>query len=730
MFKLPNSRNTAQVLLEYLLINLATLLILLQAFDLSLTALKATPLVYAGDGLDMLKRFKLLFTGEWSIFGIAQSTQLGAPFGYNGGDFAQPIAGQLLAQKLFTLLAGDPIYGFNLFVVSSYFLATSAMHWTLRRLGVPVAISAVLALLFAFQPFHYLRIHHTNYIQYFFIPVLLVFMLDIWKDTPLFFKRNPDSQKITFANTAGTWLKLAVIAFFALWNFYYTFFLVALCLTATLSAYAHTRHASNLFSGLLMLAALVVPIAVNYVPYALYKQEHGKNEAIAQRLPQESMLYGLKISDLVLPIRDHRLQSFQDIKAEYENTAPLAKNETSLSSIGLVATIGLFMLLASLILPVRTHLKSLSILNITSLLITTVGGIGSILAYTIFTQIRGYNRISIIIATLALVAIGVFIAHASQNLRKSRGYVHAVLAGLLALGLLDQIGASYSLQPGKGIVYAYNSDSAFVREIERSTSGKPISVFQLPYICAPECDHIEAMEGYAHLAPYMHSQSISWSYGGAKGRMADAWYSRVAKAKTPRSLINTLRESGFSGIYINRLGYSDRARQLEADLSKLTGLAPLVSPDKLKSFFPLTPSNNQPELFNEVLGDGFYGWEGPFGTFTWAGQKAVLHYAELNDMPRDCIIQFTLNTLLPRTVVIDGAKEQKIYKLSPEQTTQVSLKVTPGTHSDVITLRSLEPARRPGNGDPRELGFALSNLQIIEEDTGRDLVKLSGELLK
>lgn len=729
MFKLPNSRNTAQVLLEYLLINLATLLILLQAFDLSLAALKATPLVYAGDGLDMLKRFKLLFTGEWSIFGIAQSTQLGAPFGYNGGDFAQPIAGQLLAQKLFTLLAGDPIYGFNLFVVSSYFLATSAMHWTLRRLGVPVAISAVLALLFTFQPFHYLRIHHTNYIQYFFIPVLLVFMLDIWKDTPLFFKRNPDSQKITFANTAGTWLKLAVIAFFALWNFYYTFFLVALCLTATLSAYAHTRHASNLFSGLLMLAALVVPTAVNYVPYALYKQEHGKNEAIAQRQPQDAISYGLKISDMLMPISQHRLQSFREVRREYENTAPLM-NETTSSSIGLIASAGLLLLFIALLIPSVNRLKEIAILNIASILIATVGGFGSIAAYTFFTQIRGYNRISIIIATLALVAIGLFITRVTQNLSRSKKIVNLAIASLLAIGLLDQIAENYNLLPSKGIVYAYNSDSAFVREIERSTSGKPISVFQLPYICAPECDHIEAMEGYAHLAPYMHSQSISWSYGGAKGRMADAWYSRVAKAKTTRSLINTLRESGFSGIYINRLGYSDRARQLEAELSKLTGLAPLVSPDKLKSFFPLTPSNNQPELFNEVLGEGFYGWEGPFGTFTWAGQKAVLHYAELNDMPRDSIIQFTLNTLLPRTVVIDGAKEQKIYKLSPEQTTQVSLKVTPGTNSDVITLRSLEPARRPGNGDPRELGFALGNLQIIEEDTGRDLVKLSGELLK
>lgn len=728
MFKLPNSRNTAQALLEYLLINLATLLILLQAFDLSLAALKATPLVYAGDGLDMLKRFKLLFTGEWSIFGIAQSTQLGAPFGYNGGDFAQPIAGQLLAQKLFTLLAGDPIYGFNLFVVSSYFLATSAMHWTLRRLGVPVAISAVLALLFTFQPFHYLRIHHTNYIQYFFIPVLLVFMLDIWKDTPLFFKRNPDSQKITFANTAGTWLKLAVIAFFALWNFYYTFFLVALCLTATLSAYAHTRHASNLFSGLLMLAALVVPTAVNYVPYALYKQEHGKNEAIAQRQPQDAISYGLKISDMLMPISQHRLQSFREVRREYENTAPLM-NETTSSSIGLIASAGLLLLFIALLIPSVNRLKEIAILNIASILIATVGGFGSIAAYTFFTQIRGYNRISIIIATLALVAIGLFITRVTQNLSRSKKIVNLAIASLLAIGLLDQIAENYNLLPSKGIVYAYNSDSAFVREIERSTSGKPISVFQLPYICAPECDHIEAMEGYAHLAPYMHSQSISWSYGGAKGRMADAWYSRVAKAKTTQSLINTLQESGFSGIYINRLGYSDRARQLEAELSQLTGLKPLVSPDNLKSFFPLNPSKSQPELFSEVLGQGFYGWEGPFGQFTWAKQTGVLHYSYLSQKLKSWDISFMLHTRTPRTVVIEGPSGTTSYTLTPDRPTPVTLHLEAGKYPDKLTLRSLEPAKEPGNGDTRKLAFALSNLSIVERDSGRDLVSQSRDIL-
>lgn len=729
MFKFPSSRNTAQALLEYLLINLATLLILLQAFDLSITALKAAPLVYSGDGLDMLKRFKLLYSGEWSIFGIAQSQQLGAPFGYDGGDFAQPIAGQLLVQKLFTLLAGGPIYGFNLFVVSSYFLATSAMHWTLRRLGVPVAISAALALLFAFQPFHYLRIHHTNYIQYFFIPVLLVFMLDIWKDTPLFFKRNPDNQKIIFSNTVSTWLKLAVIAFFALWNFYYSFFLAALCLTAMLSAYAHTRHTSNLLSGLLMLAALTVPVALNYLPYALYKQEHGKNEAVAQRQPQDALTFGLKISDMAMPVHQHRLHSFRELREEYSKTAPLL-NETTSSSIGLIATAGLFGLFIALIIPCQKLIRRMAILNVTSILLATVGGGGSIIAYTIFSQIRGYNRISIIIATLALLAIGVFLKELNSG-RNFRSQVLAILLGsTLLLGLADQIPPHLSMRPSPSTTNQYASDRLFVGQIEEAQSNKSKNIMQLPYICSPECIGANKIDGYSHLIGYIHGTDIQWSYGAAKGRISDRWYSRIANSGNTESMIKALQHSGFSGIYIDRRGYTDRAQKLEAELFRLTKQSPTISPDKNKSFFPLKPVNDHPELFNEVLGDGFYGWEGPFGKFTWAKQKAVLHYAQLSEMPRDYTIQFTLNTLLPRTLIIDGAKKAKIYKLSPEHTTQVSLRVTPETRSDVITLYSPEPARRPGNGDPRELGFALSNLQIIEEDTGRDLVKLSGEILK
>ncbi len=104
----------------------------------------------------------------------------------------------------------------------------------------------------------------------------------------------------------------------------------------------------------------------------------------------------------------------------------------------------------------------------------------------------------------------------------------------------------------------------------------------------------------------------------------------------------------------------------------MTGRAPLVSSDKLKSFFRLEPSNGRPELFNEILGEGFYGWEGQFGKFTWAEQRGILHYARLRATPQTYTVSFVLKTLKPRTVVIEGPQGSKTYKVSPERETPVT----------------------------------------------------------
>jgi hypothetical protein len=72
-----------------------------------------------------------------------------------------------------------------------------------------------------------------------------------------------------------------------------------------------------------------------------------------------------------------------------------------------------------------------------------------------------------------------------------------------------------------------------------------------------------------------------------KGRSADAWQASVA-AMPLEQMVSSLVSAEFSGIYVDREGYDDRARKLEADLRDLLGVQPLDSADGRLVFFDLS----------------------------------------------------------------------------------------------------------------------------------------------
>ena len=83
----------------------------------------------------------------------------------------------------------------------------------------------------------------------------------------------------------------------------------------------------------------------NDLPSVIYTHEHGRNTLVAQRLPQESELYALKLVEMVLPVPDHRIPALRHLRYKYDSTTPLP-SEDGQQSLGIVGTIGLFWLFA------------------------------------------------------------------------------------------------------------------------------------------------------------------------------------------------------------------------------------------------------------------------------------------------------------------------------------------------------------------------------------------------
>jgi phosphoglycerol transferase len=95
------------------------------------------------------------------------------------------------------------------------------------------------------------------------------------------------------------------------------------------------------------------------------------------------------------------------------------------------------------------------------------------------------------------------------------------------------------------------------------------------------------MVDYDLLKGYLHSNTLRWSYGSMRDRQDALWEERVA-GQPLEMMIRQLAYAGFSGIYVDRYGYSDLGSGIESRLSQQLGEFPLVSEDGRLAFFNLT----------------------------------------------------------------------------------------------------------------------------------------------
>src|SRR5690606_17161453 len=131
--------------------------------------------------------------------------------------------------------------------------------------------------------------------------------------------------------------------------------------------------------------------------------------------------------------------------------------------------------------------NSLVLLNISAVLLATIGGFGSIFALLISPQIRAYNRISVYIAFISLFALAVLIDLLIKKYNKSKLHYTAmvgVICILIIIGILDQ--TDRSLIPNYQLLKEeYLNDREFVGNIESSVPESSI-IYQLPYVPFPE----------------------------------------------------------------------------------------------------------------------------------------------------------------------------------------------------------------------------------------------------
>lgn len=564
------------------------------------------PFFYSFDGYFNGIEIKSILDHGWYL----RNPSVGVPFGLDMRDF--PLGGdnlQFLIIKILGFFSHDWAVVMNLYFLLSFALIATSAYVVVRQLGVSRGLSLAVATLFSFLPYHFLA-GELVLSTYYAVPlggflILDALGWDVWG--PPFLARaapdRPGCHRVRWVVRAG------LAAVIASAGSYYAPFTVLLVVAATALAVLSGRDRRAIARSGGVIAMIGVVFLLNVTPTLLYRRAHGTNTQASLRLPGESDRFGLHVVDMFLPVANHRLPALAHLKATLDSWFPTSPVFPSPSQpLGLAAAAGLALSLgAALSVAVRgerargggglrVQLARLGALNLVAMLLAVSTGFSAVLALAGLTQLRVWSRMVIFIAFFALVAAGLAAQQAGPRLRSflegrvttpagARRAGVVIVIGAVALGILDQ--APPTVAPW----YAYyrqvvSSDRRFVAEIERRLPPGS-AVFQLPLASFPERPAIVNMLDYSLARGYLHSKNLRWSYPAMRGRPADWTWGLGGRPLDV--LLGDVTAAGFRGLYVDRAGFLDQGASLEREMTRLTGQAPVVSPDGYLWFWDLRP---------------------------------------------------------------------------------------------------------------------------------------------
>lgn len=701
--------------------------------DLKLWRMSASVPVFgaANDASFFLAAVKNVVEHGW----FTHNPDLAAPFGQSNLDFAASF-GDTAHYALIRALAivfHDPVVVFNAFFLLCFPLAAVTAYLVLRDLGAAAPVALVMGVLFAFLPYHVFR--HQNHI---FLAAYYAVPLGVWLVVALAEGRTLLDRRRR-RRTATTLAVCAVVASAS--NYYAVFTMLALVLVVSLAALAW-RSRWMAIQGLLVLAAIGAVFALCHAPPVVYAMEHGRNEAVAQRSAGESELFGLKLTQMVIPRPNHRVGFLARRGELYAAGNPL-RSEGFSPSLGIVATLGLA---GALLVLLTTGLGSRTVslrrrrvslagaVALACFFVGTVGGISALVAFEITPQVRGWNRISLFIAFASLLAVALALTALGERLR-ARGRPPWVFGALVAtvavLGILDQTTAHDEPAYASNRL-SWRAEDAFVRGMEdRLPPGT--AVLQLPYVPYPESGPVNGMLDYDLFKGYLHSTHLRWSYGATKGRPAD--WQDDAQGLAPQELAVASTMAGFGAVYVDRAGFADNGAAVVDALTKLTGGGPAgASADGRLQFFDLRAvaarlaANTTPSERGDVrdalvrpvavtYGSGFSYQEATAGVpFRWAPVDAHLRLDNPLDKPRR--VRLTAGLFgggpQPSTVTMrfpDG-RRQTVTATAKGMNVALAFVIPPG--GGTLRLHTDGPAAPNPPGNVRDLRLRVVDPRLRE----------------
>ncbi len=544
------------------------------------------PFNYGGDALTNAAYTKGIIENGWYL----SNPRLGAPFTADLRDF--PLGGEnahWLAFKILGLLTGNYATTLNLYFVLSFFAIALVAYFVVRYLGFGVATACVVATLYAFLPYHAFRnIAHISRAAYYPVPLaaLVIVWLTRYRDD--FLRADGDRWRVRRGRLA---FAIAVAVLLGCTDDQNTAYLASIMAVLALVLALRDRDWRPLALAAVISVVGFGVLSVNNAPYLVSRLERGPNTMVAQRSLTDQDYYALRPVNLLLPAPGHRIGALASI-ANTSANAQTTNNEAPGTSLGFVGAAGLLWSTGAALavaLGVRTRRRStefvaqLGVVNLIAILIGMFGGLSFLIALAGFRTYRSWNRISVYIAFLSLLAVAAGLDRLFGYLRERGRRRHlgtTLVAGTLAVivlvGVLDQ--TTPGLIPNyKALATAFDTDARFYQAVESSVPAHSM-VFQLPIAPFPEVGTIQKMPDYEEFDAYLQTKTLRWSYGAMRGRIESDWQENV-NIDDPVGLLAQVAAVGFVGVVIDRDGIAGGASKLLAAVLPYVGAPQIGSTD-------------------------------------------------------------------------------------------------------------------------------------------------------
>jgi phosphoglycerol transferase len=380
-----------------------------------------------------------------------------------------------------------------------------------------------------------------------------------------------------------------LILFLGCFGVYYAVFGAIILVFSGVLSYFKLLNIRVLIRPLIQVCLLFIAVVANLIPNFIYFYINGRNSDFQSRGVWESEVYAFKLRHLLFPRGDHEFGILSKFNGAFANGDALNAFYSIEVTPGIFGSLSILMLGLVIIYMANRKfsdqkLKFLALTTWVLILFGISGGFGSFFAVLISPQIRAWDRISVFISFGAILGGIYFIdKYISKPLQNRNKFIYCIIPmAVLILSIIEQ--SNYKrIFLTEELKNQFNIDKHFFAGVEAALEPGA-AIYQLPYVPFPEDAGVLGVGTYDFAKGLLHSKNLKWSLGSTRGRAGDKFFKSL-ETESIETQIERIKALGYSGIYIDRRGYSDNGDKKIDEVSKFLGYGPNLNKGDSKAVF-------------------------------------------------------------------------------------------------------------------------------------------------